>query len=294
MSTQTCTVSDVTLSVEVTGPRDGILAVALHGFPDSWHTYDSLREVLHERGFRVATPAMRGFYPSSVSPSGAYGVPSLANDANQIHEQLGGDSRAVLIGHDWGAAAVYPALAAAPERWTRGVAMAVPPLMSMAAAFSQYVQLQHSWYMFYFQQPNAELVVSANDYSFIGDLWRDWSPNLTDPAALENAKAGLRPDGHLSAALGYYRSMFGNGTGVDESHLDTFPAVFSVPPQPVLYIHADDDGCIAGETIGNPLDFLSPESQFVSVPDAGHFMHLERPDYVNTLIADFLGSSPGK
>ena len=42
-------------------------------------------------------------------------------DAVGLHDALGGDDRAVLIGNDWGAETAYGAAAFAPDRWRRVV-----------------------------------------------------------------------------------------------------------------------------------------------------------------------------
>jgi pimeloyl-ACP methyl ester carboxylesterase len=45
---------------------------------------------------------MRGYAPTSIPADGAYQVGALVADALALHEGLGGDGDAVLIGHDWG------------------------------------------------------------------------------------------------------------------------------------------------------------------------------------------------
>jgi pimeloyl-ACP methyl ester carboxylesterase len=61
---------------------------------------------LADAGFRAVAPFTRGYAPSSVAPDGMYQTGALSADANALHEALGGDSSAVLIGHDWGAPSV--------------------------------------------------------------------------------------------------------------------------------------------------------------------------------------------
>ena len=46
----------------------------------------------------------------------------------------GGDGRAVLIGHDWGAIAAHGAANFAPERWRRLVTAAIPSLGTISPA----------------------------------------------------------------------------------------------------------------------------------------------------------------
>src|SRR5947208_7079442 len=113
------TVNGVELAYLEDGPADGPLALCLHGFPDSAHTFRFLLPTLAGAGFHTVAPFMRGYAPSAVPADGAYDPGALAADVNALHEALGGDERAVLIGHDWGAITTYAASALAPDRWRR-------------------------------------------------------------------------------------------------------------------------------------------------------------------------------
>jgi pimeloyl-ACP methyl ester carboxylesterase len=65
--------------------------------------------------------------------------------------------------------------------------------------------------------------------------------------------------------------------------------VSAVPPQPTLYLHGDQDGCMAADVSGTVRSVLPPRSDVAVVEGAGHFLHLERPDEVNRRIVGFLG-----
>src|SRR5258706_4524759 len=80
------------------GPDDGPLALCLHGFPDSAHTWRHLLPELAAAGFRAVAPWMRGYAPTAVPADGSYGTGALAADARALHEALGGDEGAVPIG----------------------------------------------------------------------------------------------------------------------------------------------------------------------------------------------------
>ena len=95
--------------------------------PDTARTWRYLLPELAAAGFRAVAPFMRGYAPTAVPDDGRYSVGTLADDAIALHEVLGGDGHAVLIGHDWGAEAAYTAAVAAPDRWRRVVTLAVPP-----------------------------------------------------------------------------------------------------------------------------------------------------------------------
>jgi pimeloyl-ACP methyl ester carboxylesterase len=269
------------------GPPDGPLALCLHGFPDAATTWRYLLPQLGSAGFRAVAPWMRGYAPTEVPAAGGYGVGALVADACAIHEALGGDGRAVLIGHDWGAMAAYGAAAHAPERWSRVVTGAVPPLAAIGDKLFAYEQLKRSFYIFVFQSPLAEMAVAADDLAFIDGLWRDWSPGYDAADDLPAIKDALRDPANLAAALGYYRTMLGTTTP-DPAFSTEQAAAAAVPPQPTLYLHGDRDGCMAIGLAADAEQFLSPGSRFAVVAGAGHFFHVEKPDTVNWLILDWV------
>ena len=59
-------------------------------------------------------------------------------------------------------------------------------------------------------------------------------------------------------------------------------------PKPTLYLHGRDDGCMLLSSMASPLDFMAEGSELEVVDDAGHFLHVERPDVVNRRIVGFL------
>lgn len=106
----------------------GPLALCLHGFPDSARTWRYLLPALADAGFHAAAPFMRGYAPTEIPEDGCFGLGALVADAVGLHDVLGGDDRAVLVGSDWGAEVAYGAAAFAPDRWRRVVTLGVPPL----------------------------------------------------------------------------------------------------------------------------------------------------------------------
>ena len=183
------------------GPDDGPLALCLHGFPDSAHTWRYLLPELAAAGYRAVAPFLRGYAPTSLAPDGRYQVGALVQDANALHEVLGGGDDAVLIGHDWGALATYGAVAHQPERWRRAVTAAVPPTASIGMSLLTYAQLQKSWYMFFFLSPLAEAALPLDDYAFLGDLWRDWSPGYDGAWDVARVKESIGDPERIVAAI---------------------------------------------------------------------------------------------
>lgn len=269
------------------GPDDGPLALCLHGFPDTPHSWRFLLPRLAAAGYRAVAPFQRGYAPTSVPADGRFDTGTLALDACALHEVLGGTDQAVIIGHDWGAFATYGAAAHQPERWRRVVAAAVAPQASMAAGFFSFDQLKRSWYVFFFQTVLAEYAVGLDDFAFIDRLWADWSPGYDGSADAAWVKEALGTPEHLTAAISYYRSMFA-GPPDDPEAAAAQTASGTTGPQPTLYLHGADDGCMGVDTIGPVIDHLAPGSEVVIVDKAGHFLQVEQPDVVNDHIMRFL------
>ncbi|WP_199582861.1 alpha/beta hydrolase [Blastococcus sp. TF02-09] len=273
----------------VAGPEDGPLALCLHGFPDTAHTYRHLLPELAAAGFRAVAPFSRGYAPTDVPADGRYQTGALVRDANALHDALGGDERAVVVGHDWGAQATYGAAVGAPDRWRKVVAMAVPVGPALAGSFFTYDQIKRSFYMYFFQNLLADVLVAANDQAFLARLWADWSPGYDATEDLALVRAALGTPENLAAALGYYRALFDPARQSPELAAEQL-AVSGVPPQPTLYLHGAQDGCMGADVVGAVRDALVPGSEAVVVEGAGHFLHLERPAEVNARIVGFLTS----
>ena len=283
LRTRTIRANGLEFGVLETGPARGPLALCLHGFPDSAHTWRHLLPELAAAGFHAVAPFMRGYAPTGIPADGEYGVGALAADAIALHAALGGAGDAVLIGHDWGAEAAYAAAASAPDRWRRLVTLAVPPARLDELLFSDYEQLKRFFYIFMFRDPAgfAETLVAADDMAFLDMLWRDWSPAYNASAELAHVKQCLRDPARLTAAISYYRAA---GAGADGRYAAEERAALEQAPQPTLYLHGADDGCISADLARGARDLLTPDSQVVVLENAGHFLQLERPDEVGARI----------
>jgi len=255
---------------------EGPLALCLHGFPDSANTWRHLLPELAAAGYRAVAPWTRGYAPSAVPGNGDFSAAALVADANALHDAFGGDGDAVLIGHDWGAMTTYAAGGLGPDKWRRLVAIAVPPPPIAADAFFRYTQLKRSFYIFLFQTRLAELVAGADDLAFVDRLWADWSPGYDASQDLPRVKDAMRAPANLAAAIGYYRAMFAGG-GVD-----------AMATQPTLYLHGTTDGAFGVEGVRGTAEHLPDGSRVEILDGVGHFLHLEAPQKVNSLILDWI------
>ncbi|GAA1901001.1 alpha/beta fold hydrolase [Williamsia serinedens] len=276
------------------GPQDGPLAILVHGYPDSAWSWRHLGPALADRDFRVVAPFSRGYAPSDIPDDGDYHVGALMHDVIGVHRELGGNEQAVLVGHDWGAVTANGIAAWPRSPFRRVVSMAVPPVPAMTRSVASPAetvrmlarQARMSWYMAFNQVPR---VAESSLDRLIPRLWRDWSPGHDPSGDLPHVFDSLPDAAHRRAALGYYRAQVRpRRPAARYRELQDF--WLKGPVVPMLYLHGADDGCMQVGYTRGVRDVLPEGSAVEIVPDAGHFLQVERPEEVNRLVLDFLGS----
>ncbi|MFT3727161.1 MAG: alpha/beta hydrolase [Terricaulis sp.] len=266
----------------------GPLVLCLHGFPDTPRTYRLLLPALADAGFRAVAVTSRGYEASSRPKDDDYSLAALAGDVHDWMDALGAD-RAHLIGHDWGANLVYAAAASRPSRVDTLVTMAVPHPAAFAAALAgDFKQMRRSWYVYLFQLRGvAEAAVRQGNFAFLERLWREWSPDFDAAEDVSGVLALFAEPGVLEAVLQYYRTAF------DAAHprASESVALLTRPIEaPTLGLCGADDGCIAAEIfeMAMPNELFAGGVDVRRVANAGHFVHLERPQEVASLILSHL------
>lgn len=279
----------VSLSALAWGPADGPLAVLLHGFPDTAWTWRHLGPHLGVLGWRAVAPHTRGYAPSGLARDRSYHVGALMADAVGLHDRLGGDERAVVIGHDWGAITANALAGHGDSPFDRVVSLGVPPLPAMAGfdAGLMLRQLRLSWYTVFNQLPG----LPERTYErLVRRLWRDWSPGYDARVDLRHVLEALAEPAHRAAAFGYYRALTKPWT-VPEAYQDWQRTLNAMPARPLLYLHGADDGCLQVGYAEKAALALGELAEAHVVPGAGHFLQVEQPEAVNDLVARFLGPS---
>jgi pimeloyl-ACP methyl ester carboxylesterase len=145
--------------------------------------------------------------------------------------------------------------------------------------------------MLFFQHALSDFVVGANNLAFIDMLWSQWSPGFSATQDIANAKATIATPEHLAAALGYYRAAL--GTGFRDPALSEAQSLLQgeTPPQPLLYLHGANDGCIGTEVARDAATRAPANARVEIIEAAGHFMQLEQPKKVNELIVNWVTSN---
>lgn len=258
------------------GDGDGPVIVCQHGFPDDASTFDDLAAHLVDAGLRVAAVNLRGYAPSPLD--GSLEMPDLVEDLLAVIDELSPDAPVGFVGHDFGAQIAYPAMAAAPHRFSAAVLLAgAHPAFVMRNARRSLRQLWMSRYIIFFQLGGlADRAVARDDFAYVDRLWRRWAPGFI-PSAEHLARVKRTLATSMPAPVAMYRS---GGFDVAEQPIAV----------PTLVVNGADDGC-ARPFLGDGQERLFTSAyQTETWPGTGHFPHLEYPERAAHRILDWLSS----
>lgn len=260
----------------------GPLVILLHGFPDFWYSWRHQIPALAAAGYRVVAPDMRG-YNLSEKPRGigAYRIEHLTADVAALIHHLGIE-RAVVVGHDWGAAVAWRFAMDYPALLERLVILNVPHPEQMARGLRTLRQLRKSWYIFAFQAPFLpELGLSARDFAALRATLRNdpRQPDAFTDDDIDRYVAALRQPGALTAAINYYRAAVRYPASLVR-HLQRIN-------QPVQVIWGEQDRYL-GRELAIPHPRWVPNARVTFIPEASHWVQHDCPAQVNKLLLAFL------
>lgn len=261
----------------------GPLALLFHGYPETPRSWAVVQRRLAAAGYRVVAPYMRGYPPTSAASDGDYSVGALGKDVSALIDALGAPT-AVVVGHDWGASAVYAAAAADPSRIAKLVALAIPHPRGFVGDPTILIDAPH---FLYYQLPTAERLLWSYDFAHIDRIYRQWAPSYTPPPeVLSDIKAVLRTPGATAGTLGYYWALF-------ETDPEAARAAAERPiTMPALMI-AGGDGDAIGARYEKARPAFTSDYAYVELAGVGHFPQLEAPDETADAIVEFIGPASG-
>lgn len=261
------------------------LVIAVHGFPDTPHTWRHLGPVLAGQGYRVVAPWLPGY---DAPATGRVSVGTYVRHIEQVRRDFGGDDRAVLIGHDWGANAGYGTVSFNPDGYRRLVTLAVPPTSALGQAMFGYRQLKRSFYIWFIQQVGlAEVALAAP--GFWESLWADWSPGYDSTEDIAWLRQSVT-EASIPGIICPYRAAFDPEFNDPDAQAET-AATLGSPPVRTLYLHGAEDGAMGAELLTDVTAQLpAAGSSFELLDGVGHFLHLEQPDRIAELVCRWLDS----
>ena len=256
---------------------DGPDVVLLHGFPDTPYSWSEIGTALVAGGWRVSVPWLRGYHPDTIVPRRRYDAETLAHDGLGVLDAIDA-SRAVLVGHDWGAFVAYVAATLAPDRVRAIVTVGIPHPSVLRPTPTGLWELRHFMTL---RLPWGAWSARRNDFAYFDRLYRRWAPDWSGPErdeTLRLAKQALSSTVTLDGAISYYRDAALGGLP---------PAIGRVPPVPGLII-GGDHGLGQRGLFERTAELLPPPSQALVVTGAGHWPHRENAAVVIPEMLSFL------
>lgn len=260
------------------GRGDGDLVLLLHGFPQTAASWGPVARRLADEGYRVLAPDQRG-YSAGARPAGrrAYRVEELVEDVVALLDAAGAETVHV-VGHDWGAVVAWALAALRPERVRTLTAVSVPHPAAFVKAMATSRQFALSWYMYFFQLPEAPERVLGRPGG-LADAARRAGQSAEaarrDEAALA-AKGGLRAA--VTGAVNWYRAMpFWEHRG-----LQLTVAV------PTLLVWSDGDVAISRAAVDGTPRWVTGPYRLEVLSGVSHWIPDETPDRLADLVLEHL------
>lgn len=264
----------------------------LHGFPEFWYEWRNLLSEFGRDHFAVA-PDLRGYNlsekPAEVS---AYSVRNLVADIKAFFDQFSPQRKAILVAHDWGGAVAWAFAIAYPEYLEALVIINAPhPGVFARELANNPAQQRASAYMLAFRGPDAEAMLSRNDYAALSRALFDGStrPDLFTEEDRKAYRTAWSQPGALTGGLNYYRaSRLGPPANPAEAPPSPFVEERSLEVKvPTLVIWGEKDTALLDGNL-NGLDEYVRDLTIVRVPGASHWIVHEESEAVCQHIREFL------
>ncbi len=261
----------------VIGGEKGDLIVLLHGWPQTWYEWRNIIPQLIANNFTVIAPDMRGLGDSE-KPQTGYDKKTIAEDIYQIVKKLG-YSKIYLVAHDWGGPVAYSYAATHPQDVKKMVILdtSVPGFgLEKAENFSKRI-----WHFsFHAVRDLPEKLIEGKEDTYLNWFYDYWSYNqsaITSEAREEYIKQYSKP-GTLRAGFEYYRASF------EDAEQNKEYAKEKLLDMPIMTIGGETG---FGNLTTTSFQKVANNVTGMTLPNTGHFIPEERPNFVTKQILEF-------
>lgn len=292
------------LSINIAEQGEGPLVLLLHGWPETSHNWRHQMQPLADAGYHVVAPDQRGFGRSDCPADvDQYTLLHLVGDVVGLIGELGAKD-AIVVGHDWGAPVAWHTALLRPDL-VRGVAgISVPPAPRSPVLPSSLLReyFGDGFYQLYFQQvgvPEAEfaadlrttfrkLLGGASTQAPIVPDGSGFLDLFTSPDALPG---WLEEEDIAVAVESFGRSGFAGGLNwyrnIDRNWSLLAPWQDAMITPPALYLCGEADLTRAFTDTNGIAALVSDLRGVIDIPEAGHWVQMERPGEANAALLDF-------
>jgi pimeloyl-ACP methyl ester carboxylesterase len=280
---RTASVNGIQLHYVIGGHGDPV--VLLHGWPETWYEWHLVMPAL-AKNYTVIAPDLRGLGDSSKPPTG-YDGKNVAEDIHQLVTQLGFKT-IFLVGHDIGTQVAYSYTAAHPAEVKKLVVMELT-IPGFAPAGRMPL-----WWAIFHQTPDVpEALVQGKEMMYLSWFFH----NLTfNPAAITQTDINefvthYSAPGGMRAGFEYYRAF-------PQDAIQNMNYSMAKLTMPVLALGGGYiptfGGNITMPTIVYGMKILAQNVQGITVPNSGHYIPEEQPDFVIKALDNFFAANSTK
>jgi len=262
--------------------------ILLHGWPEFWLVWRKNILPLAEH-FDVVVPDLRGF--GDTEKSGLPDPPSrllddFVEDLRGLADGLGFEKFGV-VSHDVGAYVAQGFARKYLDRLT-GLFFFNCPYPGIGRRWVEPDQVNEIWYQTFNQQPWAASLVGENPktcVTYIRHFLDHWAhePGFFDQDLDAWVENFMKP-GNLQGGFNWYIATNESRIGLIRHGPPEQPKI----EIPTRVLWGVSDSVLKVEWADRLGDYFA-DCKFTSAPDAGHFVHYERPDLANRAIAEFFG-----
>ena len=286
----------------------GPLVLLCHGWPELSYSWRRQLPALAEAGYHAVAPDMRGFGRTSAPADvEAYSIFDMVGDMVALVAALG-ESKAVIIGHDWGAPVAWHAAMFRPDIFTAVGGLSVPPPwrgreLPLETLVKSGIT---NFYWQYFQKPgvaeaefehDVDYTMRAISFGVNSSLHiKDGFGFLGDTSRQHTLPPWISEEDHAHVVESYRHSGFRGGLNwyrnIDRNWELTAPWQGAKIFQPAIFIAGANDSVVTGVIGGNrvrEMDRVLPNLRAkILIDGAGHWIQQERPDEVNAALISFM------
>ena len=278
-SHHTATVNGIQLHYVTGGHGDPV--VLLHGWPETWYSWHRVMPAL-AKNYTVIAPDLRGLGDSSKPPTG-YDGKTVAEDIHQLVTQLG--FRTIfLVGHDIGTQVAYSYAAEHPTEVRKLVVMELP-----IPGFTPPRLEGKIWWFIFHQTPNVpEALVQGKEMMYLSWFFRGlpYNPSAITEADINEYVNHYSAPGGMHAGFEYYRAF--PQDAIQNQNYSKNKLTMPVLAMGAGYIPALG-GKIPMQSIVYGMKILAQNVTGITVPNSGHFIPEEQPQFVIDQLFKFFG-----
>jgi haloalkane dehalogenase len=255
------------LAYREAGPRDGPIALLVHGYPESSYMWRDLMPALAEAGWRSLAPDLAGMGDSAPDPPGTW--ERHADSIERFRVELGIE-RCVPVLHDWGGLIGL--------RWACEHPDAVDALVISASGFFP----DGKWHGFAqaMRTPGTgEEILAGTTREGLAAMLGPLSAGIDDRAFDEYWKA-YADETRRQGQLDFYRSM-------DFEKIAPYDGKLAALGVPVLLVFGGQDPFVSPAT-AHRFERELPDTELVLIDDAGHFVWEDAPERCAAALRAFL------